>query len=39
MSTNEGWPETVGFTLSRGSPCVVSWTEEGGSAQQAGLQV
>ena len=39
MATNEGWPEAFGFSLSHGAPCVVSQVEEGGSAQQAGLQV
>ena len=39
MATNEGWPEAFGFALSHGSPCIVSWLEDGGSAQQAGLQV
>ena len=39
MGTNEGWPEAFGFSVSGGSPVVVSSVEEGGSAQQAGLQL
>ena len=39
MATNEGWPEAFGFALSHGTPCIVSWIEDGGSAQQSGLQV
>lgn len=38
MGTNEGWPEAFGFSISGGSPVVISEVEEGGSAQQAGLQ-
>ncbi len=38
MGTNEDWPEAFGFSLSGGSPVVISEVEEGGSAQQAGLQ-
>ena len=39
MATNEGWPEAFGFSLSYGAPCVVNWIEEGGSAEESGLQV
>ena len=38
MGTNEGWPEAFGFSVSGGAPVVVRSVEEGGSAQQAGLQ-
>lgn len=38
MGTNEGWPEAFGFSISGGCPVVISEVEEGGSAQQAGLQ-
>ena len=38
MGTNEGWPESFGFSLAGGVPVVVARVEEGGSAQQAGLQ-
>lgn len=39
MATNEGWPEAFGFSLNYGAPCVVNWIEEGGSAEESGLQV
>ena len=38
MGTNVGWPEAFGFSVCGGSPVVISAVEEGGSAQQAGLQ-
>lgn len=38
MGTNEGWPEAFGFSVNGESPVVISEVEEGGSAQQAGLQ-
>ena len=38
MGTNEGWPEAFGFSISGGDPVVISEVEDGGSAQQAGLQ-
>ena len=39
MATNSGWPEAFGFSMSYGRPCIVDWVEEGGSAEQSGLQV
>ena len=39
MGTNDGWPEAFGFSLVGGSPVMINEVEEGGSAQQAGLQV
>ena len=39
MGTNEGWPEAFGFSLVGDSPVMINEVEEGGSAQQAGLQV
>ena len=38
MATNDGWPEAFGFSVSGDAPVVISSVEEGGSAQQAGLQ-
>lgn len=38
MATNAGWPEAFGFSVSGGAPVVIGAVEEGGSAQQAGLQ-
>ena len=38
MGTNEGWPEAFGFTIIGSSPVMIGEVEEGGSAQQAGLQ-
>lgn len=38
MGTNEGWPEAFGFTVVGSAPVMISDVEEGGSAQQAGLQ-
>lgn len=38
MGTNAGWPEAFGFSVCGGAPVVISQVEEGGSAQQAGLQ-
>ena len=38
MATNEGWPEAFGFSISGDAPVVVGEVEDGGSAQQAGLQ-
>ena len=37
--TNEGWPEAFGFSVTGNAPVLISDVEEGGSAQQAGLQV
>ena len=37
--TNEGWPEAFGFSVTGNSPVLISDVEEGGSAQQAGLQI
>ncbi len=39
MGTNEGWPEAFGFSLVGAYPVMIDEVEEGGSAQQAGLQV
>lgn len=39
MGTNEGWPEAFGFTVIGGAPVMIGDVEEGGSAQQAGLQM
>lgn len=39
MGTNEGWPEAFGFTIIGSSPVMIGDVEEGGSAQQAGLQM
>lgn len=38
MGTNAGWPEAFGFSVCGGVPVVICQVEEGGSAQQAGLQ-
>ena len=38
MGTNAGWPEAFGFCVGGARPVVVMEVEEGGSAQQAGLQ-
>ena len=38
MGTNEGWPEAFGFSVTGGTPVQISEVEDGGSAQQAGLQ-
>ena len=38
MATNEGWPEAFGFSIAGGDPCIISKVEDGGSAQEAGLQ-
>lgn len=38
MGTNAGWPEAFGFSVCGGIPVVICEVEEGGSAQQAGLQ-
>ena len=38
MASNAGWPEAFGFRVCGGGPVMVSAVEEGGSAQQAGLQ-
>ena len=38
MASNEGWPEAFGFSVAGGRPVVIRAVEEGGSAQQAGLQ-
>ena len=35
---NAGWPEAFGFSISGNAPVVICEVEEGGSAQQAGLQ-
>lgn len=37
--TNEGWPEAFGFSVTGNAPVLISDVEEGGSAQQAGLQI
>ena len=37
--TNEGWPEAFGFSVTGDAPVLISDVEEGGSAQQAGLQI
>lgn len=39
MGTNEGWPEAFGFSVIGGAPVMIGDVEEGGSAQQAGLQL
>lgn len=39
MATNEGWPEAFGFSMSYGAPCIIDWVEDGGSAEESGLQV
>lgn len=39
MGTNEGWPEAFGFSIIGGAPVMINDVEEGGSAQQAGLQI
>ncbi len=39
MGTNEGWPEDFGFSITGGAPVMIGDLEEGGSAQQAGLQI
>ena len=39
MGTNEGWPEAFGFSIIGGTPVMINDVEEGGSAQQAGLQI
>lgn len=39
MGTNEGWPEAFGFTAIGDAPVMIGDVEEGGSAQQAGLQM
>lgn len=39
MGTNEGWPEAFGFSIIGGAPVMIGDIEEGGSAQQAGLQL
>lgn len=38
MGTNAGWPSAFGFSVCGGIPVVICEVEEGGSAQQAGLQ-
>lgn len=38
MASNRGWPHSFGFSVSGGSPVVILAVEDGGSAQQAGLQ-
>ena len=38
MATNDGWPEAFGFSVVGGYPVTIGSVEEGGSAQQAGLQ-
>ena len=38
MARNDGWPEAFGFSVAGGDPVVISSVEDGGSAQQAGLQ-
>ena len=38
MATNDGWPEAFGFSVVGGKPVTIGSVEEGGSAQQAGLQ-
>ena len=38
MGTNACWPEAFGFSVCGGAPVVIREVEEGGSAQQAGLQ-
>lgn len=37
-ATNAGWPEAFGFSVVGGRPVTIGAVEEGGSAQQAGLQ-
>lgn len=39
MGTNEGWPEAFGFSIIGEAPVMIGDLEEGGSAQQAGLQI
>lgn len=39
MGTNEGWPEAFGFSVVGDAPVMINEVEEGGSAQQAGLQM
>jgi len=39
MGTNDGWPEAFGFCIVGDAPVMISDVEEGGSAQQAGLQI
>ena len=39
IMTNEGWPEAFGFSVTGNAPVLISDVEEGGSAQQAGLQI
>lgn len=39
MGTNEGWPEAFGFSIIGDVPVMIGDLEEGGSAQQAGLQI